>query len=83
VKRYTISQARERLAEVLDHAERGTRVVIERRNVEYEVKTRPLTRRKRSARSLIESRDAAVAQGQWRWVWTPEGLRFDGRRRRS
>lgn len=83
MKRYTISRARERLAEVLDYAEQGTPVVIERRNVEYEVRARSTSRHRRKARSVIESVDAAVARGQWRWVWTPDGLQLAEPRRRA
>jgi prevent-host-death family protein len=38
MKRYSASQARARLAEVLDAAQRGMPVVIERRGVRYVVR---------------------------------------------
>ena len=67
MKRYTVSQARERLAEVLDEAERTGSVAIERRNVQYVITPgRPaLVRRKRP--SIIQVVDPAVVSGEWAW----------------
>ena len=83
MKRYTVSQARERLADVLDEAERGGPVVIERRNVQYVIQAKRASRRPRPRQSVIETLDPAVASGQWRWDWTAGGVRFAARRRRT
>jgi antitoxin (DNA-binding transcriptional repressor) of toxin-antitoxin stability system len=83
MKRYTVSQARERLADVLDEAERGVSVVIERRDVQYVIHAKPVTRRPRDRRSLIETIDPAVAAGQWHWTWADGGARFTKPRRRK
>ena len=83
MKRYTVSQARESLAEVLNEAERGGGVVIERRNVEYEIRPRRMGQRASVTPSLIETLDAAVAAGQWSWEWKPDGLKLRTRRRKS
>jgi hypothetical protein len=82
MKRYTVSQARERLADVLDEAERGVAVVIERRDVQYVIEARPVARRQQPRRSLIDTLDPAVAAGQWQWDWAESGIRFSKRRRR-
>ena len=82
MKRYTVSQARESLAEVLNEAERGGGVVIERRNVEYEIRPRRMGRRASITPSLIETLDATVAAGQWAWEWKPDGLKLRTPRRR-
>jgi antitoxin (DNA-binding transcriptional repressor) of toxin-antitoxin stability system len=82
MKRYTVSQARERLADVLDEAERGGAVVIERRNVQYVIQAKRTPSRARPRESVIETLDPAVASGQWQWDWTARGARFTGRRRR-
>lgn len=82
MKRYTVSHARERFADVLDEAERSGSVVIERRDVQYVIHARRKPRPVRSSRSIIETVDPAVADGQWQWTWTGDGVRFAGRRRR-
>jgi antitoxin (DNA-binding transcriptional repressor) of toxin-antitoxin stability system len=83
MKRYTMAQLRERLADVLNEAERGVPVVIERRGVRYVLRAEPARPRRRTRPSFIEILDPAVAEGQWQWTWTREGIRFrPGRRRR-
>ena len=65
MKRYTSSQVRERLSDVLDAAERGEEVVIERRGARFflrvEGSDRPAARRR--GRPAIEILDPAVAKG--------------------
>ena len=80
MKRYTVAEVRERLAEALDRADRGEPVVIERRGVRYELKSvrRAGTRAKRRP-PQIEVLDAAVAAGEWQWAWDDDGLRFGPR----
>lgn len=82
VKRYTTAQARQRFAKVLDAAELGQPVVIERRGIRFVVEAQR-ERRRRSGRrkSIIEHVDRAVASGEWTWTWQAMGLRFDVRRR--
>jgi len=83
MKRYPMAIARERLADVLDEAERSGAVVIERRDVQYEIRARRVSGRQRARRSMIETLDPAVAGGQWQWNWTASGLRFGSRSRRK
>ena len=83
MKRYTAAQARQRFAAVLDEAEAGESVVIERRGVRFAVRAEPsrsLPARRR--RAVIEWMDPAVASGNWTWVSTTKGLRFSARRPR-
>jgi hypothetical protein len=82
VKRYTSSQVRERLADVLDAAERGEEVIIERRGVRYSIRAERGRVARRTPRSLIESVDSAVAAGEWTWTWKRDGLTFSSKRRR-
>ena len=83
MKRYTSSQVRERLADVLDAAERGEEVVIERRGVRYVIRAEESARPvRRSRKPMIEIIDPAVAEGEWTWTWKPGGLTFSSRRRR-
>lgn len=82
MKRYTVSKARARLADVLDEAERNGSVVIERRDVQYVIRATRAPRDVRGGRSVIEVLDPAVADGQWQWDWTSKGVRFGRRGRR-
>lgn len=82
MKRYSAAQARQQFAELLDAAEHGRPVVIERRGVRFVVEAqrprrRPATRR----RSIIQRIDPAVTSGEWTWNWKIEGLRFKSRHR--
>jgi antitoxin (DNA-binding transcriptional repressor) of toxin-antitoxin stability system len=83
MKRYTSSQVRERLADVLDAAERGEEVVVERRGVRYVIRAERARRSARNARQpMIEILDPAVAAGAWTWTLKSAGLTFSSRRRR-
>jgi len=82
MKRFTVSQARERFADVLDEAERSGAVVIERRDVQYVIRATRKARQPRG-RPIIQTVDPSVAKGQWQWDWSADGVRFNGRRRRS
>jgi antitoxin (DNA-binding transcriptional repressor) of toxin-antitoxin stability system len=82
VKRYTVAQARERLAEALDSAERGDPVVIERRGVRFRLDAVRPARRSARRKPLIESLDPALESGQWSWGWEAGALSFSVRRKR-
>ena len=81
VKMYTVSQVRECLAEVLDQADRGVPVVIERRGIRYSLKAERPAPVRRQKKSAIEILDPSVAEGQWTWDLGHGGLRFRGSRR--
>jgi hypothetical protein len=83
MRRYTAAQARQNLARLLDTAENGQSVVIERRGVRFVLRADRMKRRSRiRRRPIIEILDPAVARGQWTWDWGPGGLRFVARGRR-
>jgi antitoxin (DNA-binding transcriptional repressor) of toxin-antitoxin stability system len=82
MKRYTSSQVRERLADVLDAAERGEEVIIERRGVRYFVRAERATLAPRTRKPLIRILDPGVAAGEWTWAWNADGLTFSSKRRR-
>jgi antitoxin (DNA-binding transcriptional repressor) of toxin-antitoxin stability system len=83
MKRYTTAQARARLSQVLDEAERGTPIAIERRGVRYLLRVDRAPVQRRSKPSVIETIDRAVDQGEWTWSINARGARFRARRRRS
>ena len=81
MKKYSVSLVRRRLAEALDEADRGQPVIIERNCVRYRLSVERQRRRRSPASPAIEILDAAVADGNWTWKWTPVGLTFTRRRR--
>ena len=82
MKRYTSSQVRARLADVIDAAERGEEVIIERRGVRYSVRAERATPVQRTRKSLIQSVDPGVAAGEWTWTWNADGPTFSSKRHR-
>ena len=58
---------RRRFTEVLDAAEKGDEVLIERRGVRYVLRVESKRPRPRRQQSLITYMDPAVAAGQWTW----------------
>lgn len=82
MKRYTVAQVRERLAEAFDSAERGVPVVIERRGVRFRLEAVRPRRRSVGHKSLVEALDPAVESGRWSWTWKSGSLRFTGRGQR-
>ena len=81
MKRYTSSELRSRLSEVLDAAERGEAVVVERHGTRFSIHAERAHDKTRAAkRPLFEFIDPAVEAGQWTWEWSPgRGLRFKSR----
>jgi antitoxin (DNA-binding transcriptional repressor) of toxin-antitoxin stability system len=82
-KRFAVADARERFAELLDDAERGASVVIERRGVQYQLSVlRKKASPVRTQPSRIEVVDPAVADGNWSWNWSDKGVSFRRRAKR-
>jgi antitoxin (DNA-binding transcriptional repressor) of toxin-antitoxin stability system len=81
MKRFSAAQARQHLADVLDAAEAGEPVVIERGGVRFTVRaeSKPQPRRRVSS---VEWMDPVVESGNWTWVSTKAGLTFSPRRPR-
>jgi antitoxin (DNA-binding transcriptional repressor) of toxin-antitoxin stability system len=72
VKKYTVARARQRFAEVLDSAESGEDVVIERRGISFTVRPIVAARHRRRA-PRIEIVDPQVEAGAWSWSWSEAG----------
>ena len=82
MKRYSVAQARQRFAELLDTAEQGQSVMIERRGVRFLIEARRQGRRRSARRKpVIEHVDPAITAGAWTWSWKNDGVRFQRRRR--
>ena len=78
MKRYTAAKARQQFSLLLNTAERGESVIIERRGVRFRIRVeqQPGLRSAPRRVPVIEFVDPAVAAGRWGWDWEPEGLRF-------
>ena len=66
MKRFTTATAKQRFSLLLDAAERGESVIIERQTPSKKTRRKP----------VIEIVDPAVAKGVWQWQWRADGLRF-------
>lgn len=77
-----VAEARARFGEVLDEAEKGTPVLIERRGVRFRVVAEKGSPVKGSKPALFDFVDAGVMAGQWTWKAGAKGLAFTPRRKR-
>ena len=73
MKRYTASHARESLAQVLDEAEKGQAVVVERRGRRFRIVPEPIAARwpKKVAPWFVA--DAKLLASGWSWDWRGPG----------
>jgi antitoxin (DNA-binding transcriptional repressor) of toxin-antitoxin stability system len=75
MRRFSIKEARSRMTEVLDLAERGEIVVIEREGVRFQIiAENAKVARKRSP--ILEILDPAIERGTWTWAEGTRGLQF-------
>jgi len=82
VKHYRVSEARARFGDLLDEAEKGDAVVIERHGVRFTLSAERPVGRSAAAAPLFTFVDPHVMSGQWSWASGARGLRFRPRRRR-
>lgn len=82
MKPWKVAEARARFGEILDEAERGNPVVVERRGVRFLLTADKAEPRRGAAEPLFEFVDPALADGQWTWKAGPRGLKFSARKRR-
>lgn len=82
MKHMKVAEARARFGEVLDQAENGAEVVIERRGVRFRVTAEAPPIARRTPPILFEAVDQAVLDGQWTWQAGASGLTFSPRRKR-
>ena len=84
MKHLKVAEARARFGEILDEAERGVPVFIERRGVRFKVTAEPsATVRKASRPDPFSYVDPVVMSGNWTWKLGPKGLAFVARRARK
>lgn len=77
-----VAEARARFGEILDEAEKGMPVLIERRGVRFRLVAEKGPPSKASKSALFDFVDAGVMTGQWTWKASAKGLAFAPRRKR-
>lgn len=82
MKPLKVADARARFGEILDEAESGTLITIERRGVRFTLSAERAAPAKAAKRALFEHVDAQVLSGQWTWKPSARGLTFSARRKR-
>lgn len=82
MKHYKVAEARARFGDLLDEAERGDGVVIERHGVRYTLTVERPSGRSAASNALFAFVDRDVMSGQWTWTWSGKGARFRPRRQR-
>ena len=81
-KPFRVREARARFGEILDEAEKGSEVVIERHGVRFRVVAESPGGASRVGTRLFEYVDSAVDSGNWTWTPSGTGMRFTARRKR-
>lgn len=79
VKNLKVAEARARFGEVLDQAEAGAPVLIERRGVRFRVVVDEAP--KGPSRAGFDFVDDAVMDGQWSWEPGKNGVTFKARKK--
>jgi prevent-host-death family protein len=77
-----VAEARARFGEILDEAEKGTPIIIERRGVLFRVVAEADDAAPAATRALFDFVDPSVMSGQWTWKAGAKGLAFSRRRKR-
>lgn len=80
MKGFTVAEARARFGDLLDEAEQGKPVVIERHGVRFLLQAEPAPGVANPA-PFFEWIDPAVVSGDWTWDVGSKGARFKPRRR--
>jgi hypothetical protein len=82
MKHLKVAEARVRFGEILDAAESGESVFIERRGVRFRVVAEPRSRSTAAKTPVFDFVDPQVMTGQWAWTAGAKGLRFTSRTKR-
>jgi hypothetical protein len=81
MKGMKVAEARARFGELLDQAEQGHEVLIERRGVWFRLLAEAVGSRGKPA-AVFDFVDRAVMDGQWTWKPGKAGLAFAPRRKK-
>jgi hypothetical protein len=79
---YKVAEARARFGDLLDQAEQGEPVVIERKGVRFTLRAERPRAVRGGARKFFTRVDPDVMAGEWTWAVPGAGLVFRPRRAR-
>ncbi|HEX6972896.1 MAG TPA: type II toxin-antitoxin system prevent-host-death family antitoxin [Vicinamibacterales bacterium] len=82
MKAMKVAEARARFGELLDAAEQGHEVVIERKGVWFRLLAESTEGAASPKTALFDFVDSAVMNGQWTWKPGKTGLAFAARRKK-
>lgn len=82
MKAYRVAEARAKFGELLDEAQGGETVVIERKGVRYTLRAEKRSRPRQPRTKLLTYVHPDVMSGQWTWGWDEHGVVFQPRRKR-
>lgn len=82
MKDFKVAEARARFGELLDQAEQGDPVCIERRGIRFTLQAERPRPRPATRRPFFTYVDPDVMRGEWTWVWGKGGVQFRARRKR-
>lgn len=82
MKAYRVAEARAQFGTLLDEAEGGDAVVIERDGVRFRLAVESTSKAAARVSPAIVYTDPDVLSGSWTWTNSPKGLRFRPRRRK-
>jgi len=82
MKHLKVAEARAQFGEMLDRAEQGEPVVIERKGVRFVLRAERDEPPPKSGRPFFTQVDPDVLSGEWTWAATRGGLAFQARRKR-
>jgi hypothetical protein len=76
MKAYRVAEARAQFGTLLDEAEGGDAVLIERDGIRFRLAVESVSKPAARGPSVIEYVDPDVLNGSWTWTNSPTGLRF-------
>lgn len=85
MKKYSVARARQHFSEILDSAEAGAGVMIERRGRLFSLQLAQASNPRSSApvQSAFEWVDPTVLSGTWTWAENDKGLAFAAKLRKA
>lgn len=83
MKGYRVSEARARFGDLLDQAEGGQVVIIERHGVQFSLKAEGVPKQRKSQGPSITWAHPAVLSGDWTWDMGAQGLQFRARKTKA
>jgi antitoxin (DNA-binding transcriptional repressor) of toxin-antitoxin stability system len=82
MKGFSVAEARARFGDLLDQAEQGEAVVIERRGITFTLRA-DVSAQSPKAAPFFSWVDPAVEDGEWTWQLGRTGAKFRARRRKT